>query len=156
MFLYDFISKVQDAESSARRKAEELNNQQMHGQAHVQKARAKCFNEVLTWAGFEGCVVVKEEVLADKDAQIEELREALRKLEVEPSGPVEWWRRRAREAWLHDELDAYEDDGQWYVDLPVEAGPAARVGGATREDAFRRAFVAAPVPDDANRPKALS
>lgn len=63
MLIYDFIRKVQDEERKSRAEATRLNNQQSHGLAYREKLRAEALHEVLTWAGFEGCVVVKEEAV---------------------------------------------------------------------------------------------
>ena len=61
MLIYDFIRKVQDEQAKAEAETVRLDGMQSHAKAHAQRVRARTLRDVLTWAGFEDCDVVKRE-----------------------------------------------------------------------------------------------
>lgn len=61
MLIYDFIRKVQDEHDAAVREATRLDGLQHHDKARRRRVRVQTLYEVLTWAGFEDCDVVKRE-----------------------------------------------------------------------------------------------
>jgi hypothetical protein len=61
MLIYDFIRKVQDEHDAARKRAKELHGQGMHNTGFEAATRAAALHDVLLWAGFEDCDVVKRE-----------------------------------------------------------------------------------------------
>ena len=61
MLIYKFIRKVQDEHAKAKSETKRLDGMQSHDKAQMQRVRAAALWDVLTWAGFEGCDIVKRE-----------------------------------------------------------------------------------------------